>query len=420
MRTLETLVNPDATTTPLLRAGLTPAECVAKAARFAACARTLIAAGHPASAEAAAIFVPGRIEVLGKHTDYCGGRSLVCAVDRGLCFVGVRSGNPGMRFHAIDVSDCVNLPLADAPAGHWSNYPAAVLKRVSRNFPEVPISCDIAMTGDLPPASGLSSSSAMIIGTFLTIDALHGIDQTESYRRHIHNNEDLAAYLACHENGQSFGDLVGDKGVGTFGGSQDHTAILCCKPGTLSVYSFCPVLHERDVPLSDMFRFVIVSSGVLAEKTGSALEKYNDVSRRARRIVELWNQDHASRAAVLREVGEMRLDDSLRVRREQFLAEATRIIPAAANAIEQSDWPTLGTLVDESQQLAERYLLNQIPQTIDLQRRLRESGAIAASAFGAGFGGSVWGLFERERAERIVHEFPMAFVTRASCPAIRL
>jgi len=422
-------LNPEHTIARLIRAGVSapesrapesPApESAAKARRFAAGAQRLIDAGHADCTEAIAIFVPGRIEVLGKHTDYCGGRSLVCTVDRGMCFVGVRTSAPGVQFHAIDASESATLS-APQTSGHWSNYPATVVKRIERNFPDVPLACAVAMTSDLPPASGLSSSSAMVIGTFLTIAGLHGIDQTDAYRRHIHSNEDLAAYLACHENGQSFGALAGDKGVGTFGGSQDHTAILCCKPGRLSVYSFCPVLHERDVSLPDELCFVIVGSGVLAEKTGDALEKYNAVSLRARRIVERWNATRSPQAAVLREVGEIDLDHSLATRRTQFLAESTRIIPAAADAIEKGDWASLGSLVDDSQYLAERCLLNQIPETIELQQRLRHSGAIAASAFGAGFGGSVWGLFDRASAEQFVSQTPGAFITRPSCPAFRL
>ena len=57
-----------------------------------------------------------------------------------------------------------------------------------------------------------------------------------------------------------------------------------------------------------------------------------------------------------------------------------------------------GDLVDRSQQLAERRLGNQVPETIELARSARELGARAASAFGAGFGGSVWALVSRADA----------------------
>ena len=51
-------------------------------------------------------------------------------------------------------------------------------------------------------------------------------------------------YLGCNENGQNFKGLVGDKGVGTFGGSEDHTAIMSCSSGNLNMYSYCPTINE--------------------------------------------------------------------------------------------------------------------------------------------------------------------------------
>src|SRR5207245_3711462 len=86
------------------------------------------------------------------------------------------------------------------------------------------------------------------------------------------------------------------------------------------------------------------------------------------------------------------IDASLRPRLEQFLAESWEIIPAAAEALAQGDTTALGPLVDRSQALAAQGLGNQIPETIALARRARELGAAAASAFGAGFGGSGWAL----------------------------
>ena len=74
-----------------------------------------------------------------------------------------------------------------------------------------------------------------------------------------------------------------------------------------------------------------------------------------------------------------------------------------------------GRLVDDSQQLAERLLGNQIPQTIRLARLARENGAAAASAFGAGFGGSVWALVAVDRAAEFLAAWKAAY--RGEFPA---
>ena len=436
--TLRALLQPQFVVGHLTSAGMSLTEATAKSERFACAASTLIEWGHSPGTAAVAAFVPGRIEVMGKHTDYCGGRSLVCTVERGMCFVAVGRTDPAIRFSAIDLNDTAAMALDQnlQPAvGHWSNYPMTVARRVARNFPAVTTGADIAMSSDLPPASGLSSSSAMIVGCFLVLARLNNLADDPAYQRHIRTREDLAGYLGCIENGESFGDLAGDKGVGTFGGSQDHTAILCSKPGKLSVYSFCPVLHERDVELPPDLRFLIADSGVAAEKTGEALAKYNGVSLRARRLVSLWNDSHVSKARCLREAAtltptaavELRAlaragtqDLDLKGRLDQFLAESNFLIPAAVDALARHDLGTLGTIVDESQHRAQTQLQNQVSETIALQRLLRETGAVAASAFGAGFGGSVWGLYHADdipTALAHLHD-RRTFVSRPGCPAI--
>lgn len=104
--------------------------------------------------------------------------------------------------------------------------------------------------------------------------------------------------------------------------------------------------------------------------------------------------------------GDARLVD----RFEQFAAENLEILPEARRAWFTNDMEEFGTQVDRSQQLAERLLGNQVPETISLARLAREKGAIAASAFGAGFGGSVWALVPRERAEGFLEGWREGYV----------
>jgi len=105
-----------------------------------------------------------------------------------------------------------------------------VAGRVAQNFLGALRGADIAFISDLPAAAGLSSSSALLIAIFSVFTRVNALDQRDEYRQEIDGREDLAGYLGTIENGQSFGSLAGSKGVGTFGGSQDHTAILCCGP----------------------------------------------------------------------------------------------------------------------------------------------------------------------------------------------
>ncbi|WP_245637379.1 galactokinase family protein [Actinomyces vulturis] len=359
-------------------------------------------------------FVPGRIEVLGKHTDYAGGRTLTAAASHGLTFTGQALEEPILRVTSQAVNDTVEIPL-DAPStdrhGHWSGYPAAVASRLVSNFGSQVRGAHITVDSNLPLASGMSSSSAMIVGLARTMMDLSGLEATEAFTSCVTTPELRAHYLACVENGQTFENLEGHRGVGTFGGSEDHTAMLCGKQGVLSQYSFCPTSLERRVPWPDDYSIVVAVSGVLAEKSGTAREKYNRAALSTHEIVKRWNENTGrsdvyladavtSSESAAEEIRSMLKGSGyLQGRFEQFLIENETIVPQAGDALIARDIEEFGRLVDLSQHWTEEGLNNQVPETVALQRFARELGAPAASAFGAGFGGSVWALVTSEQAD---------------------
>jgi galactokinase len=439
----------------LALAGISDGEVARKSRLFA---RASAALGRRQTLR---LWVPGRIEFLGKHTDYAGGRSLVCTVERGLAVVAAPRDDRIVRMTDAVSSDHVEVELSSelAPAdGSWSNYVITVVRRIARNFPGPLRGADISFASDLPPAAGLSSSSALVVGTFLAIADLNAISAHEEYHRSLPNADDLAGYLGAVENGAAYGGLTGDRGVGTFSGSQDHTAILFSRAGALVQYAFAPVRFERVVNLPSNHVFVIGASGVLAEKTGAALELYNRQARRVHALVARWRaatgRDDPTLAAVLTSsddaldrlraivrqppaaseyVDEFGSVDLLS-RLDQFATESLEIIPAAGDALERGDLAMLGELVDRSQRGAELLLGNQVPETFHLARSARSLGAVAASAFGAGFGGSVWALVRSSDAREFLQRwqddytacFPEPgerasfFVTAAGPAAMRL
>ena len=411
----------------LLRdAGMSAHEADAKGVLFD---RGEAALGAP---RALAFFVPGRIEVLGKHTDYAGGRSLLCAVERGFAVVAAPRNDHRVRVMDAMRNEMRELamdPALDAERGDWSNYVAAAARSMARHFPGARRGADIAFASDLPAASGMSSSSALIIAIFLVLRAVNEIESDPVYRQVITSREVLAEYLGAVENGRSFGPFAGDRGVGTLGGSQDQTAILCCSAGMVSRYAWCPVRAEGEIPVPPDVVFVIAYSGVSAEKTVRALELYNAVSRAAVEIVELWNAARgradrtladavASSPHATQEIRALLNSDSgrrrLRDRFEHFLSESYEIVPRAADALAGGDVAAFGAQVARSQLGAEELLGNQIEETIALVRLAREQGSVAASAFGAGFGGSVWALARAAGAGQFLHAWREAY--RAAFP----
>jgi galactokinase len=434
----------------LIAAGMSSSEVQVKASRFAELDRHLPSAG----AEPLRWFVPGRIEVLGKHTDYAGGRSLLCTAERGFCVAAVPRSDNLVRINDIVRRKFVELSLSPElaiPAFGWPVYPSVVVRRLARNFPGANTGADIVLGSDVPSAAGMSSSSALVIAIVAVLSAVNHFAERLEYTSNFTTAEDLAGYLGCIENGQTYKSLTGDGGVGTFGGSEDHAAILTSQSGHLKQYSFCPVRFERAVALPKDCVFVIGVSGVVADKTGSAKASYNRASLAVRSILDIWRSASGSTAATLAAAAASSADapDQIRTalrnsgdpdvlwllnRFNQFLLESETIIPQASDALVSGDLQTFGKLVDQSQNATEHLLGNQVPETTYLAREARALGAHATSAFGAGFGGSVWALVERKDAGRFAKQWREAyhhsghaaarnsqfFLTPAGPPMIRL
>lgn len=392
-------------------------------------------------------FVPGRLEVFGKHTDYAGGRSLLAAVDHGIT-VSVADADAGITATTTASPGSVSLTpgvVNDQPAGHWSHYVQTVIDRLAANF-SAPRPCVLTISSDLPLASGMSSSSALIVASALTLADHNGFTETEQWRANIAGRVDLAGYAACIENGQTFGTLAGHRGVGTFGGSEDHTAMLCCTPEELSSFRFCPIRLEERVAFPATLSFVVGVSGVLAEKTGAARDDYNRAALATAEIVQRWNADTGRDDAVLADAlasspdaidRASRLvadDEDLTRRLVSYWTESEGLIPAAVNALRTGEFAHFGELATLSHQNADQGLRNQVPETNALVRIAGELGAIGASGFGAGFGGSVWALVPTAQADsfaaawlqRYTAEFPdvsgraSTLVTRPGDAARRL
>lgn len=416
----------------------------------------LLEDGCPAAAPVRSELVPGRIEILGKHTDYAGGRSLLAATEQGLAVVSAPRDAPRLRLLDAGRGESAELaldPELELPADHWSVYGAVVARRLARDFPGPWRGADLAFDSDLPADAGLSSSSALVVAFYRVLAAANRLHERPEVHRVLAHRADLAAYLGAVESGRGFGPLDGGRGVGTQGGAQDHTAILCSEAGRAIQVRFLPSRRERAVPLPRGWRFAVAVSGVRASKTGAAAAPYNRAARLAAAVGELWragtgrSEPHLGAIAARGDGADRELrrllasarhpeftPDQLTARWEQFREESERLVPAAGDALAGGDLRAFGRLTARSQRLAETRLGNQTPETAWLAAEAHSAGAAAASAFGAGFGGAVWSLVRRDEADALLSAWAAGYrrrfpehasrcrflLTRAAPPARRL
>jgi galactokinase len=401
----------------LVEKGLSKRASVSKANMLAICCSKLIEQGADKDDESVMLFIPGRIELFGKHTDYAGGRSILAAIERGFCFVAV--GRNDNRINIFDMSSVrktsFNLNERLIPeAGHWTSYPVTAARRIARNFGPDLKGADIAFASDLPSESGMSSSSALIAGFSLCIAHVNRLHSRPEFALNIPDDKSMAGYLEAIENGHDFGELPGDIGTGSLSRAEAYTALMCCTKNRFSQYSFCPATLEREIPLPEGYVMGIATSGVKAGMADNILEKHNMIYMLTSVLVDIWNRHHTTLfrnlnevlldsgvdyikktfpAIIRKSVKKDGLDPGYLIKRlEHFIRESLEIVPAAGDSLLEFNIKEFGRLALESQNLGVTHLGNQTPQTIFLTGTARKLGAPASSAFNTGPGGSVWAL----------------------------
>jgi galactokinase len=235
-------------------------------------------------------------------------------------------------------------------------------------------------------------------------------------------------YLAHYENGLDFGLLKGDRGVGTFGGSEDHTAILLGRRNTLLFCRFCPTEIIRTVPVPEGLQVMVAFSGKRAEKTRDAMAKYNYLSIVAADAVNALNAVHGTDFSFLRDFyGELRPEsradaaradlkgkgDSVAGRAFQFFREV-HIVSQAVHYLASGELSQCGELVNKSHELSRDYLGN-IADEIDwLHQSANQLGAFGATGFGGGFGGCCHALVPSAMSADFLSSWREAYLSKYS------
>ncbi len=398
---------------------------------------------------AAALWVPGRVELFGKHTDYAGGASLATAIAHGLRVLVTAGDDDLWAWWSREAGNGGDLAEFDPRRprvrhGDWRDYLSVTLDRLERDGGVRAGGVTVAMTSDLPAAAGLSSSSALVVAAFMVamataVDAAPG-PWADSWRRR-------AAWLGAVESGRAWrrsrpgsdsaapdSESASGGGVGTRGGCQDHAAILGAEPNHVLHLRFGTELEAEAVPVPGDWVLLVGVSGVVAHKAAGARDAFNALSRSSSELVELWSSvgrpserrgptalpslggilesgtGPPTMEKLLAALSEARRG-ALSARWRHFAAESGEIVPEAVGALRRGDSEELGRLARESQRLAEELLGNQVAETSSLARLAGEAGAFAASAFGAGFGGAVWALADRREAKAVLERWRETYLS---------
>jgi len=319
------------------------------------------------------VTVPGRVNLIGEHIDYHGLAVLPMAIGRS---VRVKFGARGDRKILVASAGYGRrqfewtASLECAAPGDWENYVRAAAQAVSRKW-GVGVGIEAEIESDLPPAAGLSSSTALLVAVALCLLRANGIDATF---------EELMEILP-----------EGEQFVGTRGGGMDHAAVLASARGCALLIEFEPLPAVRHIPIPRDWAFLVAHSLERAEKSGPRREEYN--ARRAAGTAALKRLGYRSYREVLARIPE-ELPETMARRltgreRDSFLHVTTEALRVwgAVQAMERGEPDLFGRVLNESHASLRDRLKVSCPALDRLVEAARESGALGARLTGAGFGG---------------------------------
>lgn len=331
----------------------------------------IFAAGPPEHVRARA---PGRVCVLGEHTDYNDGLALSIAIAQGVTVDGDRLPAAAERVmaYAVDMNERDEFALANPqPAPGWRAFVRGMVAELARAG-MAPVGASLRIEGDVPRGAGLSSSAALEVALALALLALAG-------RRVGADGEIGRTELA------QLCSRVENEWAGARTGLLDQLSSLYGRAHEAMRIDFQTLAVEA-VPLElDGWRLITADTG---ERRENASSGYNRRRAECARACELLGVES------LRQVSWEqleRLPSPLRGRARHVLSENQRVQEAVA-ALRSGDLPTVARLLNEAHASLRDDMEVSTPTVDAAVARMLDSGAAGARLLGGGFGGSVLGL----------------------------
>jgi galactokinase len=329
---------------------------------------------------------PGRVNLIGEHTDYAGGFVLPCAIDRR---VAVAMGIGDGPLYTLDFD--VTRPRAGPKEGAWVDYPRGVAWAMAEAGLAIP-PFQAAFTGDVPTGSGLSSSAAIEAATALALSALAALGQSRQ-----------ALAVLCQRAENAF--------VGVSSGIMDQYASLLCAAG-MALLIDCRSLEAEQVPLDlDRAGLSLLVCDTRVKRELARTSAYNErrqVCERAARTLGILQLRDARPGDLDRLTGE----EHTRARARHVISENARVLEAVAALRGQQDFATFGRLMYASHaSLRDDYEVS-TPELDAFVEVAAETGAVGARLTGAGFGGCAIALIASDRAETLAGAAAERFAVR--------
>jgi len=331
-----------------------------------------------------AVRAPGRVNLIGEHTDYNDGFVMPVAIDRFIAMAASKSEGEEVELHSLDYAASVRFPLSHIEYDHqhlWSNYFKGVAYLLRQEGYEIG-GCRVVLKGDIPQGAGLSSSAALEVASALTLKSLFALPLA-----------DKQLIRLCQRAENEF--------VGVRCGIMDQFVSCLARLGS-ALFLDCRELSYGHIPFSDEFRVMVCNTMVRRELASSQYNIRRGECEEGVRIL-------AQKLPGIKALRDVSLDEFLQHRHllpplvskrcRHVIKENQRVLEGT-EMLKRGDMHGFGRLMHLSHySLKEDYEVS-CPE-LDCMVELAESteGVVGARMTGAGFGGCTVNIVHRDKAE---------------------
>lgn len=347
------------------------------------------------------VHAPGRINLIGEHTDYNHGFVLPAALPQGVCFAMRICESPNHEWYAIDTDEFIKVSMStQSPTGKgWVDYCLGAYRSLIDHV-ESAVSFQIVFTADLPAGAGLSSSSALTCGFLLGMQELLGTKQTR---------EELA-WLA---------HLVERNFIGLQGGIMDqHACLLCQRDHLLLLDCLDRSYQQVSFYQNGGMHLFLIDTQVQHKLTET---DYNTRAAECRRALEIFKSILPVQS--LREVTTQDVTHhasalgSLLQKRIGFVINENARVLKAVECIQQEEWTALGQLLYESHAgLRDDYEVSCAELDFLVDAMASQSEIFGARMMGGGFGGCTINLSTLPPSDAFKEQVISAYTSRFGHP----
>ena len=326
---------------------------------------------------------PGRINLIGEHTDYNGGFVFPGAIDKGMVAEIKLNGTDRVRAYSVDLDDYAEFGLneEDAPAASWARYIFGVCREIQKRGGKI-AGFDTAFAGDVPLGAGMSSSAALESTFANALNELFslGIDRFE-LARIGQSTEHNYCGVKCGIMDQ-FASVFGKAG---------HLMRLDCRSMEFEYFPFDPEQHG--------YKLVLLDSVVKHELVGSP---YNDRRASCERVAAVLGQEFL-RGATMEQLEAIKdkISDEDYKRARYVIGEEQRVLDVC-EALKRNDYETVGKCMYETHWGMSRDYEVSCEELDFLATVAEECGVTGSRIMGGGFGGCTINLVKSDLYDNFI------------------